>query len=76
MEGKNVKMKRLLVVCTAIFMSCAGTPSQKPSVMQKSSELLVSESQGGADLPGFTVIKNEQEYQKAASVETHCIANA
>ena len=58
-------MKRLLVVCTAIFMSCAGTPSQKPSAMQKSSELLVSESQGGADRPGFTVIKNEQEYQKA-----------
>ncbi|KPE49484.1 hypothetical protein [Chryseobacterium indologenes] len=58
-------MKRLLVVCTAILMSCAGTSFQKSSDMQKSGELLVSESQGGADRPGFSVIKNEQEYQKA-----------
>ncbi|MDR6920790.1 hypothetical protein [Chryseobacterium sp. 2987] len=66
-------MKRLLVVCTAILMSCAGTPSQKPSDMQKNAELLVSESQGGADRPGFTVIKNEQEYQKATKASSGLI---
>lgn len=58
-------MKRLLVVWTVILMSCAGAPSQKSSDMQKNAELLVSEAQGGADRPGFSVIKSEEEYRKA-----------
>ncbi|KFF07759.1 hypothetical protein [Chryseobacterium luteum] len=56
-------MKRLLILCTAIIMGCATTPSQKPSGMQESSELLVSESQGGPEKAGFKIIKDEQEFR-------------
>jgi hypothetical protein len=58
-------MKRLLIACTAILMSCATTPSQSLSAGQKGAELLVSESQGGKDVPGFTIIKNEQEFRNS-----------
>lgn len=46
-------------------MSCTATPSQGPSAMQKNAELLVSESQGGTDAAGFTVIKNENEFRNS-----------
>jgi hypothetical protein len=48
-------------------MSCAGTPAQKSQDMQKGSEIIISESQGGADQPGFKMIKNEQELQNFAN---------
>ena len=58
-------MKRLLIVCAAILLSCTATPSQKPSGMQENADLLVSEPQGGTDEAGFTIIKNEQEFRNA-----------
>lgn len=58
-------MKRLLILCTAILMSCTATPSQPSSGMQENAELLVSETQGGKDEAGFTIIKNEQEFRNA-----------
>ncbi|CAI8902147.1 hypothetical protein [Chryseobacterium sp. IT-36CA2] len=56
-------MKSLLIACTVIFMSCASTSSQKSSAVQENAELLVSESQGGADRPGFTIIKDEKDFR-------------
>lgn len=56
-------MKSLLVACAVIFMSCAGTSSQKSSALQENAELLVSESQGGADTPGFKMIKDEKDFR-------------
>ncbi|MDN5423459.1 MAG: hypothetical protein L0G39_14720 [Chryseobacterium sp.] len=56
-------MKRLLIVSTALLLNCTATPSQKSSAMQDNAELLVSESQGGTDVAGFTMIKNEQEFR-------------
>jgi len=58
-------MKRLLIASTAILMSCATPPSQSPSADQNGAELLVSESQGGTDVAGFTIIKNEQEFRNS-----------
>ncbi|WP_250253000.1 hypothetical protein [Chryseobacterium sp. Marseille-Q3244] len=57
-------MKSLLMACTAILMSCAGTTTsqQKLSDMQQKAELLVTNSQGGAEQPGFRIIKDEKEY--------------
>lgn len=52
-------------------MSCTSAVSQpaqsskKSQDMQKNGELLLSESQGGADQPGFKILKNEEELQKA-----------
>jgi hypothetical protein len=76
LDDKIVKMKRLLVVCTAILMSCAGTPSQKSSEMQKNTELLVSESQGGTDQSGFRIVTNEQEFHKAMKGNSNLIVEA
>nr|WP_315034646.1 hypothetical protein [uncultured Chryseobacterium sp.] len=58
-------MKRLLIVFAAIAMSCTSTPPQKTSGMQNNAELLVSESQGGADKPGFRIIKDENDFRNA-----------
>ncbi|MDQ0780601.1 hypothetical protein [Chryseobacterium sp. W4I1] len=58
-------MKRLLLASTAILMSCATPSSQPPSAGQNGAELLVSESQGGTDVAGFTIIKNEQEFRNS-----------
>ncbi|WP_347216970.1 hypothetical protein [Chryseobacterium sp.] len=57
-------MKSLLIACTAILMSCASTTTsqQKLSDMQQKAELLVTSSQGGAEKPGFRIIKDEKEY--------------
>ncbi|SIT23614.1 hypothetical protein SAMN05421786_11223 [Chryseobacterium ureilyticum] len=60
-------MKSLLIACTAILMSCASTSSQKPSDMQKTVELLVSQNQGGANENGFRIIKDEKEYLAVAN---------
>lgn len=46
-------------------MSCTSAPSQKSSEMQTKTEIIATESQGGADQAGFTIIKNEQDFQKA-----------
>jgi len=48
-----------------MIMSCMSTTAQKSNDMQKGGEILVSHSQGGADTPGFVLINNEQELQKA-----------
>ncbi|MBB6329134.1 hypothetical protein HNP24_000084 [Chryseobacterium sediminis] len=56
-------MKSLLIACAVIFMSCANAPSQKSSAPQENAELLVSESQGGTDKPGFKIIKDEKEFR-------------
>ncbi|PTT41804.1 hypothetical protein DBR28_03460, partial [Chryseobacterium sp. HMWF028] len=40
----------------------ASTSPQKPSAMQGNTELLVSESQGGAEMPGFKIIKGETDF--------------
>ncbi|UTX48345.1 hypothetical protein [Chryseobacterium sp. MA9] len=56
-------MKSLLIACAVIFMSCASTSPQKSSAMQGNTELLVSESQGGTDKPGFRIIKDEKEFR-------------
>lgn len=64
-------MNKLLIGLLALSMSCTtavsqtGQSSKKSEQMQKKSEILVSESQGGTDQPGFTIIKNEQELQKS-----------
>ncbi|MGG5210146.1 hypothetical protein ACQWU4_14565 [Chryseobacterium sp. MIQD13] len=58
-------MKRLLVLSTAILMNCTAIPSQRASDMPGNAELLVSESQGGTDEAGFTIIKNEKEFRNA-----------
>jgi len=56
-------MKSLLIACAVIFTSCANAPSQKSSAVQENAELLVSESQGGTDKPGFKIIENEKEFR-------------
>ncbi|MDR6403745.1 MULTISPECIES: hypothetical protein [Chryseobacterium] len=58
-------MKGFLILCLAFIMSCTATPSQKSSEMQKNAEIFISESQGGGDEANFTIIRNEQELQKA-----------
>ncbi|MCW1963143.1 hypothetical protein [Chryseobacterium viscerum] len=58
-------MKSLLIACAVIFMSCASTSSQKPSAMQGNTELLVSESQGGTDMPGFRIINDEKDFRNS-----------
>ncbi|MBP2615725.1 hypothetical protein [Chryseobacterium jejuense] len=57
-------MKSLLIAFAAILMSCASTTSsqQKSSDMQQKAELLVTNSQGGAERSGFRIIKDEKEY--------------
>lgn len=60
-------MNKLLVWSFAIMMSCANTPSptsQKSQSMQTSAEILVSESQGGTERPGFVILKNEQDLKE------------
>lgn len=64
-------MNKLLIWCFAVFMSCVNTPSQSPkksSDMQANAEILISESQGGADHAGFVMIKNQQELEKIIKV--------
>lgn len=58
-------MKKLLIVCWASLIGCTSTPSQKTSDMQTPSQILASESQGGTGKVEFSIIKNEQEFQKA-----------
>lgn len=58
-------MKKLLIVCWASLIGCTSTPSQKTSDMQTSPQILASESQGGTGKVEFSILKNEQEFQKA-----------
>lgn len=72
-------MNKLLVWCFTIFMSCANTPSttsQKSQDMQANAEILMSESQGGTTRPGFVILKNEQEFQKAVKGGNFTIVEA
>lgn len=61
-------MKSLLIALMVILMSCATTPSQKGSPVQKKVELLVSESQGGTEQPGFKIIKDEKDFHNTIKV--------
>ena len=58
-------MKKLLILCWATLVGCTSTPSQKTSDMQTQPTILASESQGGTGKVEFSIIKNEQEFQKA-----------
>ncbi len=59
-------MAKLLILCFAALISCTSTgkSSKKSSGMQSETEIIVSESQGGADKAGFIILKNEAEYRK------------
>lgn len=60
-------MKSLIIACAVLFMGCAGTSSQKFSAMHENTDLLVSENQGGADAPGFKIIKDEKDFRNIIS---------
>jgi hypothetical protein len=55
-------MKSSLITSMVILVSCANVPAQKESPMQNKAELIVSESQGGADQHGFRIIKDEKDF--------------
>lgn len=57
-------MNKLFIWFFAVFMSCTSAPSSASDDTQKGGEILVSESQGGGDIAGFTILKNEEELQK------------
>lgn len=48
----------------AIIISCTSTPSQSSQNAGNSGDILASESHGGAETAGFTIIKDETELQK------------
>jgi len=56
-------MKKLFAIGLGTIISCSGMPSDKTSPMQDNAQIIVSESQGGTGKPGFTILKNEQEFQ-------------
>jgi len=56
-------MNKLLIFCFATLMSCTSTIAQKSEDMQNKGEIIMSESQGGAEQAGFVIIKDEQEFQ-------------
>lgn len=56
-------MNKLLIFCFATLMSCTSTIAQKSDDMQNKGEIIMSESQGGAEHAGFVIIKDEQEFQ-------------
>ncbi|AZA62638.1 hypothetical protein EG340_17065 [Chryseobacterium indoltheticum] len=56
-------MNKLLIFCFATLMSCTSTIAQKSDDMQNKGEIIMSESQGGAEQAGFVIIKDEQEFQ-------------
>ena len=56
-------MNKLLIFCFATLMSCTSTIAQKSEDMQNKGEIIMSESQGGAEQDGFVIIKDEQEFQ-------------
>lgn len=58
-------MKRLLILGWVTMIGCTSTSSQNSSNMQTKTEILASESQGGTGTSGFSIIKNEQEFQIA-----------
>lgn len=58
-------MNKLLIFCFATIMSCTSTTATKSEDMQNKSEIIKSESQGGAEQSGFVIIKNEKEFQEA-----------
>lgn len=57
-------MNKLFILFLALFMSCMSKPSSTSTDAQKGGTILVSESQGGTEKAGFTIIKNEEELQK------------
>ncbi|MBT2620539.1 MULTISPECIES: hypothetical protein [Chryseobacterium] len=57
-------MNKLFILFLALFMSCMSKPSATSTDAQKGGSILVSESQGGTEAAGFTIIKNEEELQK------------
>ncbi|RMZ58801.1 hypothetical protein D1632_14570 [Chryseobacterium nematophagum] len=59
-------MKRLIIVFLAVMVNCATKSSSKLSEMNQKTEIFISESNGGADKPGFRVVKDKQELQNIA----------
>ncbi|WP_419868414.1 hypothetical protein [Chryseobacterium sp. CT-SW4] len=58
-------MIRLLVLCFVILTSCTTMTSVKSQKLQDGEDIFISESQGGTETPGFTIIDNEKDFQKA-----------
>ncbi len=58
-------MKRLFLICSAFLVSCTNRPSQQAIAMEDHAEILVSQSQGGSGNIGYTMLTNEQDFQKA-----------
>ncbi|ROI03196.1 hypothetical protein EGI16_11530 [Chryseobacterium sp. G0240] len=56
-------MKSLLIVFTAILMSCTSTSIQTSAGMQNNAEIIVSEAQGGTDQVSFRIIKDEKDFR-------------
>ncbi|ASK32841.1 hypothetical protein CEY12_19980 [Chryseobacterium sp. T16E-39] len=57
-------MNKLFIWFLAFFMSCTSAPSSASNNAEKSGKILVSESQGGSETAGFTILKNQEELQK------------
>lgn len=57
-------MNKLLIGFWAFFMSCSNMPSSTSNGTEKRGRILISESQGGADTAGFTILNNEEEFRK------------
>lgn len=57
-------MKRLLILCFAILVSCTNTTAQKSGNMQNKSEILATQSNGGSEKAGFKIIKDQEQLRK------------
>ncbi|MBK1895541.1 protease complex subunit PrcB family protein [Chryseobacterium paridis] len=57
-------MNKLFIWFLALFMSCTSAPSSASNDAQKGGNILVSESQGGTENAGFSILKNDEELQK------------
>lgn len=54
-------MNKLIILCFAFILSCANTTSKNTADMQKTIEILASETQGGTEKSGFVIINSQQE---------------
>lgn len=58
-------MNRLLILFFALILSCASKPVNNSDNMQEKAEILISDSQGGGEKSGFTILKDENEFKAA-----------